>query len=163
MADKNSSGYRAWIDRYRLPQRYCILSWVKRATQDAKIAGRGLIVLIITGYLYYSAGTIEGWWDPVTSKATNITIKHDNWTTSRVSGNYTKLRDCEFIDLTWYSKKLKSFVPAKFPGLYSRRKGEHVFKDLFVEMPHDRLLESSVVHAYHRCHPFWVTVTDVFP
>ncbi len=139
------------------------MSWVKRATQDAKIAGRGLIVLIITGYVYYSAGTIEGWFYPVTTKATAIRITHDNWKTSSVNGEYIKIRECEFIDLTWYSKKLKSFVPVQFPGLYSRRVGRHVFNNLRVDMPHDQVLENSVVHAYHRCHPFWVTITDVFP
>ena len=65
MDDQNNrSGYH-WFSRYHIPERWCIVNFVK----DLERSGKYLILMIIAFFTLHNAGTVEGLIAPVVSVA----------------------------------------------------------------------------------------------
>ena len=105
---------------------------------------------------------IEGDWWPVTSKVTFIESKStDEGFVTRFT--YTKNRTCELAGVVMrrggadveFSPIFKSSQVAQ-----TRLPGEQVSRLWIAAIPN---LDGTELLFVHRCHPFWVTVTRVYP
>lgn len=82
-------------------------------------------------------------------------------------GTFQKLRECTFLDLLVIYQtpdKGEVGVPVRFTnGAVVRTEGLHSFGPWEVDLSPRQFEQSTIVEAYHECHPFWVTVTRFYP
>jgi hypothetical protein len=97
---------------------------------------------------------------PVVSKAEiTETIQIDDETT-QVYLRFTKKRSCEFKSLLWYDAE-GQIVDVKFnDDRGSRPPSVNEVGPWTVSLGS---LEGSTLYVQHRCHPFWVQWTQMYP
>jgi hypothetical protein len=135
--------------------------------------GLGIITFLTLLYSFFMVGpAIESRWFPVLSKMQVLELQSLTDQTSAVRAEFTKLRNCEYLGIAWYHGSQQkdferiSMVPIRDPDDTSsanRPVGTQRAGPWRLTMPADEVLRNSFVQAFHRCHPFWTTVTDFYP
>ncbi len=84
-----------------------------------------------------------------------------------VTGTFDKLRECTFLDLLVVYRTPDGGevgVPVRFTeGVLVRDTGVQEFGPWEIDLSPRQFEQSTIVEAYHQCHPFWVTVTRFYP
>ena len=130
------------------------------------------IVLCMIGLFYSLGPALETTYWPVVSKLKieSVETLPDGWVKIRVK--FTKLRDCEYMSLAWY----KGVRPDDFErvgvivqrdpkdnGSPNRPLGTQHAGPWLIAVNEDELRYQSFAQLWHRCHPFWTTVTEFYP
>ena len=109
---------------------------------------------------------IEGRVFPVVS---HTTFKHSipvDFNVTAVWGSFHKERECSFKRLEWYqtaSGLPDVIVPVTYlEGAKNRGEGLHEFGEWRVNMAHGMVESNSLIIAFHRCHPLWLTETIMY-
>lgn len=132
------------------------------------------VVCLCASYMFFILGpTAESNWYPVVEKLqiTEITPGPEV-DTSMVYARFNKVRDCEFIGISW-NRLVTNGAVQRVPVILQRRDGDDsspnrrlgvsVAGPWIVSMPASQIRGQSVVEVYHRCHPFWTTRTPFYP
>ena len=135
--------------------------------------GLGTITVLTILYSFFMVGpAIETKWFPVLSKMQVLEVQPLTDQTSAVRAEFTKLRNCEYLGIAWYHGSQQkdfdriSMVPIRDPDDTSspnRPVGTQRAGPWRLTMPAGEVRQNSFVQAFHRCHPFWTTVTDFYP
>jgi len=84
-----------------------------------------------------------------------------------ITGTFEKVRECVFLDLLVVYRTPTGGevgVPVRFTeGTMYRGEGVHEYGPWEVDLSARQFEESTVVEAFHQCHPFWVAVTRFHP
>jgi len=79
---------------------------------------------------------------------------------------FTKDRECEFLVLKWFDQsgrevgfEFREELPDEFAGGLTRPLGEHEAGPWIV---YSNNIDNTYSKSYHKCHPFWTTVSTVF-
>lgn len=120
-------------------------------------------ILFLTSNL---PGRIEGAIFPVID---NLEISVLNKTPySNVMGSYEKMRTCDLEEIRWYiigSNGYKVRIKTDEITVDERffSPGRQSFGPIEVKMSPDFLVKNSEVHLISNCHPFWDTLTVIYP
>lgn len=124
-------------------------------------------------YAFFTAGpAIETRFWPVLSKLTIVEVKPLTDETSAVRAEFTKLRNCDYLGIAWYRGSEQrdferiSMTPMKEPEDTSspnRPVGTQRAGPWRLTMPAEEVAGNSFVQVFHRCHPFWTTMTRFYP
>lgn len=131
------------------------------------------IIGLCTVGAFYSVGpALETTYWPVVSKMQIVHMEpaEEGWVKMRVS--FTKLRDCEYVGLAWF----KGTRPDDFErvavmlqrdpsdtGSPTRPLGTQRAGPWRVAVTPEEFKYKSFAQLWHRCHPFWTTVTEFYP
>lgn len=136
-------------------------------------AGCAAIVFAATLYTLWIVGPrAETRFFPVASKLELTSVVwNDRGQSAIVTARFIKLRPCEFIGLAWYYQgedKTSVRVPIIRLSNYggpppSRPTGPQSVGPWLLLMPAAHVREQSFALIYHECHPFWTTVTAIYP
>lgn len=116
---------------------------------------------------------VETRFNPVTSKVT-ITAVEDvaGGKSALVWATFTKYRNCEFVGLSWYRGAAAGGfqrVPVVLPrptgdvSTLTRPLGWQVGGPWEIGMPATEIPHGSFARLAHRCHVFWITMTEFYP
>lgn len=111
-------------------------------------------------------GRLEGRFLPAVTDV-EIAISEDPdpiW--SRVSGTFTKARDCEFAGIEWRLGVPGASVPLDFAFLEPstvRSPGRQTFGPWRVRARPDQIDALVFAEVQHVCHPIWRTITRFYP
>jgi len=87
---------------------------------------------------------------------------------SRVVFGYTKYRQCEPQGFSWFAGELgASYRQLAFraegdPGP-ARPLGANITRHYIIDVRPDVLRDGVFAEIYSRCHPFWVTRSEIYP
>ncbi|TWF53281.1 hypothetical protein [Neorhizobium alkalisoli] len=133
----------------------------------------GSIGLFCGLYSFFLLGPdIETRYRPVLSKLTITEVRELTPDTSLVRAEFTKLRGCEYMGIAWYRGSEAndferiSMTPVKDPEDTSspnRPVGTQRAGPWRLTMPAGEVRQNSFVQVFHRCHPFWTTMTRFYP
>lgn len=123
-----------------------------------------IIVTIIATLLTPVFSQIEGRFFPV-AKDYKLTIHQGNDYRSVISGNFNKVRACDLIRIEWWATKdgVDTHTHSHRLGTIAYGLGQHSGSKWTVELSPRQLRNNAYAIAYHRCHPFWPTVTKFYP
>lgn len=131
------------------------------------------VIMLCTIGLFYSVGpALETTYWPVVSKLQikNIEVDEKKWV--RIQATFTKLRDCEYVGLTWFKgQRPNDFerVPVVLQrdpldvGSPTRPLGTQRAGPWLIAVTPEEFKYQSFAQLWHRCHPFWTTVTEFYP
>lgn len=132
----------------------------------------------IAFFLLLAIWTAGPWFEarffPVASKLSITKMVPHPAGTEIEAATFTKLRDCEFLGLSWFHKlsdgtiERVSLMPDMTAGRalapYTRPLGSNIIAGPWlVSLPLGEVQFNSFARIYHRCHNFWTTVTDFYP
>lgn len=132
------------------------------------------IVFAALLYLIWSVGpALETRFRPVTSK---IHFQSVDWTDNGMNAvvtiRFEKKRGCEFVGLAWYQSGAELLNPT-FTRVFinqmvdyeelSRPTGVQIVGPWVIYMRAAHVRTRSRILAYHRCHPFWTTMSVMYP
>ncbi|HEY9155593.1 MAG TPA: hypothetical protein VIM69_10700 [Opitutaceae bacterium] len=131
-----------------------------------------IIVLCTVGGFYSLGPALETTYWPVVSKLQieKTEWQPDGWVKLRV--RFKKLRDCEYVNLAWYKgnrpddfERVAVIVQRdpKDTGSPNRPLGTQRAGPWLVAVTEEELKYQSFAQLWHRCHPFWTTVTEFYP
>lgn len=90
-----------------------------------------------------------------------------------VRASFTKLRNCEYIGIGWFRASENGTLERVALELRpehnddenspNRPVGYQRAGPWEIYMPADEIVGRSIVRLWHRCHPFWVTLTEFYP
>lgn len=78
---------------------------------------------------------------------------------------FTKVRQCEFLGLAWYVGQVRvpvNFAPTATNSPRTRPPGPQ-YTGPWLVATHEDTVSGNIAHAYHRCHPLWVTISEFYP
>lgn len=132
-----------------------------------------IIIILSVIYAIFSWGTeLETRFAPVVGKLEILSIGAGPDGKTRVKVAFRKLRDCEYFGIVWLKKNVAgAFEPVAVEllrapgdiGSPNRPLGRHIAGPWLVSLSPDEILKVSYVNVYHRCHPFWLTRTQIYP
>lgn len=118
----------------------------------------------------YNAGPIvERWVAPVISRLQIIKAEFDTKTSTNIWVQFTKHRDCEFIGIIWFKQDdlgVLERVRVEFPersGNPTRPRGFQRAGPWKIEVSLEELYGHSFARIYHRCHGFWISISELWP
>ncbi|MCW4115662.1 hypothetical protein NPA31_011875 [Aurantimonas sp. MSK8Z-1] len=132
----------------------------------------GTISALCALYCFFALGPmVEARWFPVLGKLRIVQVDALSPRTSVVMTEFDKLRDCEYLGIAWYYNEASAFervsmVPIRDPDDTSapnRPTGAQRAGPWRIAMSAEAVRGKSFVQAFHRCHPFWTTVTNFYP
>jgi hypothetical protein len=136
-------------------------------------AALGAIAVLSVLYVFFMAGpAIETRFFPVLSTMRIVSVNAETDNSSFVKTEFSKLRSCEYIGISWYYGQRAglfervSMVPVRNPDDTSapnRATGEQRAGPWRVTIPAQDVRSRSFVQVYHRCHPFWTTMSEFYP
>jgi hypothetical protein len=131
------------------------------------------VICTCVAYLFFVVGPVaETRFWPVLGKLEVTYVSAYDAKSSHVSVQFRKIRDCEYIGMSWFridpngSLERVSMILLRNPHDTSspnRPVGRFSAGPWHVFIPADELLEVSMVEVFHRCHPFWTTRTHFYP
>jgi hypothetical protein len=83
-----------------------------------------------------------------------------------VTGSFLKLRSCDFEGVDWYYTDGNKRIPAALTFIEKakiRPIGRQMYGPWKVNIPSTEIEERSYVIIRHNCHPFFDTLTKVYP
>lgn len=130
------------------------------------------VVLCMIGLFYSIGPALETkYWPVVTKlKIESVEPQIDGWVKIRVS--FTKIRDCEYAGLGWYKgqrpddfERVAVIIQRdpKDTGSPNRPLGKQRSGPWLIAVNKEELKYQSFAQLWHRCHPFWTTVTEFYP
>lgn len=112
----------------------------------------------------------EGKWFPVVSKLEILRVIPDGEDHSLVYVRFNKIRDCEYIGVSWFSveagyldRRAIVLKPDTDESDSNRPTGVQVSGPWRIAMPADEVRSQSLVMLTHQCNPLYVTRTQIFP
>lgn len=128
-----------------------------------KFGGYNLLLIICWSILVISsfgrgiAGRIEGTFFPVVTPLQITSVKESEFG-SVIDGNFTKIRDCDFVNIVLRlkdgSKSTSLFSLVKVQE--AREIGEHKMENLFVNTTPDNV-DNTEGYIIHNCHSAYTT------
>lgn len=136
-----------------------------------KVACAVIIVICSVFTLFTVGPAIETRLFPVVSTLRILSITADQDGQAVVDAEFTKLRDCEFVGISWYRNLAEGFE--RVPVILHRREGDTSSPNRpvgtqragpwVIGMPAAELRENSFAVLTHTCHPLWPTRTAFWP
>jgi len=92
--------------------------------------------------------------------------------TTVITTAFDKFRTCDYLGLAWYRGKQDtvfervSVVLQRKTGDTSspnRPTGRQTSGPWIIGMPIEEIKQNSFAQLFHRCHPFWTTITEFYP
>jgi hypothetical protein len=133
----------------------------------------GVILFFSFVFTVYAIGpALETRFFPVVSKLEILSIRPTEDGRTEVRAAFRKIRDCEYIGMSWFvGKRPDDFervavVLMRDPNDTSspnRPVGYQKAGPWIIGLPIDQVKGNSFAQLVHRCHPFWTTTTDFFP
>ena len=133
----------------------------------------GTIAAISVLYTFFLVGpALETRFFPVLGTMRILSVEPLTPHTSLVRTEFVKLRGCEYMGIAWYYGpeagvfERVSMVPIRDPDDTSapnRAVGAQRAGPWRVAMPAADVRTKSFVQVYHRCHPFWTTMSRFYP
>ncbi|NEH72253.1 hypothetical protein [Rhizobium leguminosarum] len=133
----------------------------------------GTIIFFASIFTVFAVGpAIETRYLPAVSKLTITSIEETSDGRTRIRVAFRKLRDCEYIGITWFvGSRPDSFERVSVVLMRdqndtsspNRPIGYQTAGPWIIGVPPEDLKNHSFAQLVHRCHPFWPTVTDFFP
>lgn len=131
-----------------------------------------VIVISLLGGFYSLGPKLETARWPVVSKLKILKVEEtpEHWTKIQVS--FTKLRDCEYLGVSWYlGARTNMFervavVLQRDPpdvGSPNRPLGTQRAGPWLIAINEHDFYNRSFALVFHRCHPFWNTITEFYP
>jgi len=130
----------------------------------------GLFFAMIT--IFAGGPALETAYWPVLGKLEFTDVKPLTDETAITRVRFTKKRDCEYLGISWYRgssvmiSERVSMTAIKDPDDTSsptRIVGTQDAGPWRIGMSADDIIKKSYVVIYHRCHPFWNTMTKFYP
>ena len=126
-------------------------------------------VLLVAFYTF--APWLETRWMPVYSKFKVISIERVSDTQSRVVFRFEKLRQCEPQGSAWlFGEPGAAFRQLRITierphGIDSiiRPVGVHVSNPYLMDTSVEQIASATFAEIYSRCHPFWLTRSEIYP
>lgn len=116
---------------------------------------------------------LEARYFPVASRLQITAMEDTGRGTTRVWASFTKLRDCEFLGLSWYRGSRAGGFERVHVALQPRPDGDlsgltrplgwQFAGPWEVGMPANEIPDGSFARLAHRCHIFWVSMTEFYP
>lgn len=125
----------------------------------------GSFAFVTMFFLSRVGGHVEGWLFPVTTLGVITQTQPIGETSTRIWGHAERLRQCSFEQLIWYLGDRTHHARADLvfeEGTKVRGDGFFDFGPWVVQLTSDQLKDRSFAVVYHRCHPFWLTVTRFY-
>ena len=136
-------------------------------------AALGTVAILSVLYVFFTVGpALESRFLPVLGKMEITSVKPLSPSSSLVTTRFQKLRDCEYMGIAWYYGSQSgifsrvSMVPIRDPddtSSPSRPIGDQRAGPWRVAIPAEQVRDKSFVQVFHRCSPFWVTMTMFYP
>ena len=107
-------------------------------------------------------GRFDGYFFPVVEGFAINKITPNNL----IYGTFIKERDCDYVDIKWYQYENGKSTSVKVNVLEQskiRPEGFHEYGPCQLNLDYTKILKTSYVEVYHRCNPFWTTITKVYP
>ena len=131
------------------------------------------VILFATAVTIFTIGpAIETRYFPVVSKLRILSIEPEG-DGARIMAEFTKLRGCEYIGLSWFHRLGEGNGFERVPLILLRRPGDEGSPNRpegrqragpwIVGVPPPEIAGNSFAQLFHRCHPFWVTTTEFYP
>lgn len=131
------------------------------------------VIFACTLYLIFIVGpAIETRFFPAVSKLTITSIETTDDGLARITAQFTKLRDCEYLGIAWYHGSAAGDFE-RVPVILMRQEGDNSSPNRptgtqragpwIIGMPPGEIAGNSFARLSHRCNPFWVTTTDFYP
>lgn len=132
-----------------------------------------LVLILGFAFTFFNLGPFieTRFWPPV-SKLTILSLQRDPSGGSRLDAEFTKLRSCEYLGLSWF-RVLPDGTFEQVPVSLLRRSGDASSPNRpvgtqragpwIIGIPPADLRSASFARLTHRCHPFWATITDFYP
>lgn len=131
------------------------------------------VIFVSTLYVVFLVGpAIETRLAPVVSKLRVLSLTQDENGMSIVDAEFTKLRDCEYVGISWFVGQPDGNFE-RVPVILMRRDGDTSSPNRptgtqragpwIIGVPPAELRNNSFARLAHRCHPFWLTTTDFYP
>lgn len=116
--------------------------------------------------------TLETALFPVVSKLDVDQVTQDKEGNSVLLVSFTKLRNCEYLGISWFKGKPNGYF-TRVPVTLGRAKtdesspnrplGHQSAGPWTIGLTNAELRDNSFAQLSHRCHPFWTTTTDFYP
>lgn len=131
------------------------------------------VIVLCTIGLFYSIGpALETTYWPVVSKVKVEQLKPGTQGWTIIRANFTKLRDCEYVGLAWFKGtrpdgfERVAVIVQRDPqdtGSPNRPVGTQRAGPWLIAVTPEEFKYQSFAQLWHRCHPFWTTVTEFYP
>lgn len=116
---------------------------------------------------------LERWtFGPVVSKLRIITLHENRNGQAVIMAEFTKLRGCEFVGVSWYHKMDEGGFE-RVPVQLLRREGDKSSPNRplglqragpwIIGVPAVEISRNSFARLDHRCHGLWLTTTEFYP
>lgn len=130
------------------------------------VAAITLLVLVFT-----FGPVFETRFFPVYSKFKIVSVERISATTSKAVFQFTKRRQCEPQGFAWYFgepggafRQLQVFIDRpKNAGNFIRPIGTQTTDPYIIEATVEQLASATFAEIYNRCHPFWLTRSEIYP
>ena len=127
----------------------------------------GLLILLgFVPLMWPIFARYEGIWFPVVDNV-NVEVISENTDGLDVDVDFDKLRQCEFIGISWYDTfgdrlQILFEINGEENLPYTRpvRDGQNAGPWRLIDIDN---LDGSVAITSHRCHPLWITYTRFYP
>ncbi len=129
------------------------------------------VALVFT--LYRIGPYLETQYLPVVSKLEILSaVPRNGGMQTELRAAFRKTRDCEYIGLAWFVGDRQtqfdrvSIILMRDQGdtsSPSRPLGYQKAGPWLLSIPPDDVKKRSFAQLFHRCHPFWMTVTEFYP
>lgn len=113
---------------------------------------------------------IETKWFPVYSKFTIISVERLDDRQSKVVFKFTKYRQCDPQGYGWYFgepgaafRQLKVAIDGRTTTNNIRPIGIHISDEYTMDATVEEIASATFAEIYSRCHPFWLTRSEIFP
>lgn len=144
--------------------------WIIKAVASAIIFACTLMSIFTLG------PAVETRLFPVVSKLNLLSVEREGDNTL-VKADFTKLRPCEYIGITWFRHTLApdgADLEQRIPVILRRDPDDTSSPNRplgrtiagpweLVGVTPEQVKGESVALLYHRCHPFWTTTTEFYP
>lgn len=133
----------------------------------------GVIIAICTVFTLITVGpAIETHMFPVVSKLRITQVSPDVDGNSLVYAEFTKLRNCEYVGISWFHGDPAGEFE-RVPVILLRKEGDTSSPNRpvgtqkagpwIIAIPPEEVRSHSFAKLSHRCNPFWLTTTDFWP
>lgn len=139
----------------------------------AEVVSAGIVTALLLMTVWTVGPYLESRLFPVAAKLSVVNMKSDPAGTKIESAVFTKLRDCQLTNLSWYYVNKDgvlsrvSVMPIRaiddYPVFVNKPEGTHLVGPWIVGLRLRDVIYRSFARIEHRCHPFWMTVSDLYP